>query len=229
MDRITNFLRKQKKYVGFGLVLLVGLVIAGYLIEIFLDLVEELRQKDLAFLDNSVASFTEQIRNSFLTEFFRTVTLMGDFPFYLIALLIIAVVVYKMKGSWSTTIQTAIILIIAAGINFLLKSFIERQRPDGKHLVSVDSSSFPSGHAISSVAFYGFLIYAIWRSDLQRQKKIISTILLASIILIVGYSRVYLGVHHATDVLAGFAVGGFCLAIFTLAFYTSHFLNHNNH
>lgn len=228
MSKITNFLKNQRKHIGFFVVLGVGLLIAGYLIEIFLDLVEELRQKDLASLDNSVAGFTEQIRNDLLTKYFKDITLLGDIPFYPIALVVIALIVYKVQKRWSLAIQTAIILAIATGINFILKDFIERQRPDGRHMVTVDSTSFPSGHAVTSIAFYGFLIYILWRSKFKTSIKIILSAFLGLIILSIGFSRVYLGVHYATDVLAGFAVGGFCLAIFILAFYTSRFLN-NNH
>lgn len=229
MSKITNFLKNQRKYIGFFLVLAVGLLVARYLVEIFLDLIESLRQNDLASLDNSIATFTQKIRNDFLTGFFKAITSMGDLPFYPIALVVIALIIYQIQKRWSIAIQTAIILAIATGLNFLLKDFVERQRPpDGRHMVTVDSTSFPSGHAITSFAFYGFLIYILWRSNFKFSIKIILSAFLGFIILTIGYSRVYLGVHYATDVLAGFAVGGFCLAIFILAFYISHFLN-NNH
>lgn len=227
MNKISTFLLKHKKYIGFGLVLAVGLFVAAYLVNFFLDLVEELKHRDLAAFDDAVAKFIAQIRNEPLTAYFKQITIMGDVQFYLIALPIIALIIYKTNGRWGTTIKTAVILVIAAGINFLLKDFIERKRPDGKHLVSVDSSSFPSGHTVSSVAFYGFLIYVVWRSTFNMPVKITLTIILLFIILNVGFSRIYLGVHHATDVVAGIIVGAFFLLIFIMASYTSHFLNHN--
>ena len=82
------------------------------------------------------------------------------------------------------------------------------------HLVEENSFSFPSGHASAVMTFYGYLIYMIWQSTLQKKLKIIFSIFLTIIILMVGYSRVYLNVHYVSDVLSGFMLSLIFLDIF---------------
>ena len=67
--------------------------------------------------------------------------------------------------------------------------------------------SFPSGHALNSVAFYGLLIYLAWQNIRNPIWKWFATCALLLVILLIGMSRVYLRVHYASDVLAGFAMG----------------------
>jgi undecaprenyl-diphosphatase len=90
---------------------------------------------------------------------------------------------------------------------FLLKEIFRRKRPATPLLAAVRGLSFPSGHAIMSMTFYGLLIYIIshtWKSGVLKSAVIPS---LVALILMIGYSRVYLRVHYASDVAAGFIIG----------------------
>ena len=73
---------------------------------------------------------------------------------------------------------------------------------------------FPSGHSMASMAFYGFIIFLVWKY-VKTNKKWIYTIVLSLLILLIGISRIYLGVHYASDVLAGFILTLAYLIIFT--------------
>ncbi len=93
-------------------------------------------------------------------------------------------------------------------ISQLLKFFFQRSRPLILYrLVEESGYSFPSGHAMVSAAFYGYLIYCLWKSDISKVGKRIGSVLLTCLIIGIGFSRIYLGVHYATDVLAGFCLG----------------------
>src|SRR5690606_9370331 len=97
---------------------------------------------------------------------------------------------------------------------------INRERPTLEHMVAVSTLSYPSGHAMSAMAFYGFLIYLSFRLSRYMWFKILSLIILGSLILLIGISRIYLGVHYPSDVFAGF-VGGliwvtFCAILFNI-------------
>lgn len=98
--------------------------------------------------------------------------------------------------------------------NEILKRVFRRPRPNILWLVEEKGFSFPSGHAMVSTAFYGYLIYLLWKSNLSQKKKILGTILLSLLIFIIGNSRIYLGVHYATDIMAGFLVGGIYLSLY---------------
>jgi membrane-associated phospholipid phosphatase len=105
-------------------------------------------------------------------------------------------------------------LILSSLSNIVLKRVINRDRPLDEHLVDVATLSFPSGHSMSAMAFYGFLLYLNLRFA-SGWIKIILMILLLVIIVSVGLSRIYLGVHFPSDVLAGF-IGGFIWINFSI-------------
>jgi undecaprenyl-diphosphatase len=92
---------------------------------------------------------------------------------------------------------------------YLLKEFMGRARPDVYYRAIIESGySFPSGHATLSAAFYGFLIYLAWRMVPSHKRRIVVTALLGALIALISFSRLYLGVHYLSDVVAGFIVGG---------------------
>lgn len=84
-----------------------------------------------------------------------------------------------------------------------------RERPNILRLIPIDGYSFPSGHSIISVSFYGYLITYI----LEHTKKTWLIILGVLFILGIGFSRIYLGVHYFSDVLAGYSLGALTLGI----------------
>lgn len=92
-------------------------------------------------------------------------------------------------------------------IIYVMKMFFERPRPPYPILYREESFSFPSGHATFSFIFYGTLAYFIWLTDLPKVWKYIAMTFLVSLSLAIGFSRVYLHVHYASDVLGGFCLG----------------------
>ena len=81
-------------------------------------------------------------------------------------------------------------------------------------MVSETGYSFPSGHSITSMVFYGYLIYLIYKYVDNKKIKIPLIIVLAILIPLIGLSRIYLGVHYTSDVLCGFLLGWIYLIIF---------------
>lgn len=90
---------------------------------------------------------------------------------------------------------------------FILKLIFHRERPLTPLLAAAKGYSFPSGHALMSVTFYGLLILIVWQSTKPLWVKWPLSITLLSLIIVIGVSRVYLRVHYASDVLAGFSIG----------------------
>jgi membrane-associated phospholipid phosphatase len=114
------------------------------------------------------------------------------------------------------------------------KLLIGRHRPEITIDVTVVSSSFPSGHATAAMAVYGFIAYAIARVLPGVPERFEVAYWTAVLILLIGFSRIFLGVHYLTDVIGGFLVGGFWLLIgFTIAEWnaagTSALPRHRNH
>ena len=106
-------------------------------------------------------------------------------------------------------------LIVTAIFNLLLKNIIRRNRPVGYRLVEETGFSFPSGHSMASMAFYGLIIYLVFKYVKNKYAKIALCTFLSILIASIGISRIYLGVHYASDVLAGFMISLSYLTLFT--------------
>jgi undecaprenyl-diphosphatase len=113
--------------------------------------------------------------------------------------------------------QAALLVTAAAGASLLVvlvKLLIGRARPEvGGVLVLVDSFSFPSAHSAQAVATYGALAYLAGQAAPRWSQRVAAWTTAALIALLVGFSRLYLGVHWLTDVLGGYALGAGWLAI----------------
>ena len=109
-------------------------------------------------------------------------------------------------------------LALAVALNFLLKTIVQRPRPDGFRLVAESGYSFPSGHSMVSMAFYGLLVWMVWRYEKDRLLRVFLMIAFSLVIAMVGISRIYLGVHYASDVIAGFCVSLVWLMLYTRVF-----------
>ena len=113
----------------------------------------------------------------------------------------------------------ALNVLICFLLNQGLKHVFLRPRPEDINLITEGGYSFPSGHSMVSLAFYGLFIYIIFHMRFKKYKRYLYCILLALLTLLIGISRIYLGVHYASDVLAGFAISMAYLIIYIKLFY----------
>ena len=111
------------------------------------------------------------------------------------------------------SIRVITIALSSLVLMFLLKYLFQRKRPLSPLLKAAKGLSFPSGHAIMSVTFYGLLLHIAWNTLDPDWLKWLLAVLLVLVILLIGYSRVYLRVHYASDVLSGFIIGFLWLSI----------------
>ena len=135
------------------------------------------------------------------------ITFLGKHQFLIPAnlFLIIYFIVVK-KQNWFS-IRVITIAISSLVLMLLLKQLFQRKRPLSPLLKAAKGLSFPSGHAIMAVTFYGLLIYILQHTiDIEWLNWLV-TILIVLLILSIGFSRIYLRVHYASDVLGGFIIG----------------------
>ncbi|MGA9288652.1 MAG: phosphatase PAP2 family protein [Anaerobacillus sp.] len=193
--------------------LILGWVLTLLLLFIFFSLSEGVINNELNQFDQTIGTFIRELTNSQLTHLSKWVTRLGAGKTEtLLALCSSAIFLFVLKEKWK-----ALFLWIALGggwlLNLGLKLFFQRERPSIQHLVEVGGYSFPSGHAMVSTIFYGMLGYLIW-TEVQRRKASWSVpIISLLLILSIGLSRVYLGVHYPSDVIAGFCAGGVWLIV----------------
>lgn len=145
-----------------------------------------------------------KLRTGWLTAFFKVFTFFGEakllIPVGCLGVLI-GFFIFKDKKRAFCYISN---LVVIAGLNWTIKHIVQRLRPDQSlRLVEESDFSFPSGHAMISTAFYGLIIYFIWKNFGNKTWGKIICFCLAFLIIMIDFSRVYLGVHYISDVLAG--------------------------
>lgn len=134
-------------------------------------------------------------------------TFLGTHKFLIPAnLCLIAYFLFIKRHKWYS-IKIPAIALSSLGLMFGLKHFFGRPRPDVPLLFKAEGLSFPSGHALFSITFYGLIVYLLYHAIKNKPLKWTVIMLLVVLMLIIGFSRVYLRVHYASDVIAGFCVG----------------------
>lgn len=199
------------------LYILIGLFMSAMLLALFTELAwKTLFRHQLDFFDNLVIWLVRYYASSRLDAIMIQITALGSAPFYgALALLILAgLSIYR---RW---LEAAALIVCLAGggvLNLLLKNLFERARPEMFRVIDETGYSFPSGHAMVSLCFYGILAYLISRHIPRWRWRLLLFILTAIFVAAIGISRIYLGVHYPTDVLAGYAAGCtwlfFCLSL----------------
>ena len=157
---------------------------------------------DSLAIDKNVYSFiADNIMNDGLTPILKVITELGGVAFTIIAGVLIFIFCKKIR--WFVTFD----LVGVTLINQLVKHIIRRPRPNILRLVEESGYSFPSGHSMVSMAFYGIIIYLVYKNVSNKYLKWLLISLLSLLILSIGFSRIYVGVHYFTDVAGGFLLG----------------------
>lgn len=190
-DKILNVIKNNKRWCLLFICLI-----------IFIFILENVFDNEIAIFDANVYNTISLIKNNFITNVFKVITEFGSAK-VLILITLISLVVVKNKK-----IGTAISLnLVSIGLlNYILKNIIQRPRPEGFRLVEETGYSFPSGHSMASMAFYGLIIYFVFRNVKNKAMRTIACTALSLLIILIGMSRIYLGVHYASDVIAGLLV-----------------------
>ena len=149
----------------------------------------------------------------FATPIAKFITNFGG-PIFLSTICIILFIIIKNKKIGLSIIMNIAIIAI---LNQVLKKILQRPRPTEFRIIEETGYSFPSGHSMVSMAFYGYLIYLIYKYVKNKYIKWSLIVLLSCLIVGIGTSRIYLGVHYTSDVLGGFLISVSYLVIYISA------------
>ena len=203
-ERIKDFIIKNLKWIIL-FICLIG----------FLALAEDVFNKEIMKGDiigyKMVSTF---LISDFATPIAKFITNFGGAIFLIILTILLLVVLKNKKVGLSICINLVVVTIL----NQLLKRLLQRPLPTEFRIIEETGYSFPSGHSMVSMAFYGYLIYLIYRFVKNKYLKWISIVLLSLLICLIGISRIYLGVHYTSDVLGGFLISISYLVIYISAF-----------
>ena len=180
----------------------------------FLSLAEDVFHKEIMNGDiigyKIVSTF---LISDFTTSIAKFITNFGGAIFLIVLKITLILLIKNKKIGFSIFLN----LTFATILNQLLKRILQRPRPTEFRIVEESGYSFPSGHSMVSMAFYGYLIYLIYKYIENKYIKWISIIMLSILICSIGISRIYLGVHYTSDVLGGFLISMSYLVIYISA------------
>ena len=191
----------NRKRIAAALIALAAFIIIAYSVT---------RTAEPAF-DIAVRNFFYSLRAEWLTPLVIALTHLGDKT---TCIIICAVLILYPKTTLRYGLPTAAVAITASSLNHYLKTVFLRPRPDiTYHIIEQGGWSFPSGHSISALVLFGMLILMIRRNVKDKKKANILTAILLIPCFGIGLSRIYVGVHYPTDVLAGWCLGIIILMI----------------
>lgn len=196
----------------------IGLTAAAALLSVaFILWASELVEDELSPFDNLVYGGVKKLISEDLTDVMRLISNLGSVYSLEAILAVFWAVSIGKRNLQFYALGMTINLAIAALMNLLFKTVFHRARPNILVLANAGGYSFPSGHSMIGAAFYGYLI-SVCILFLKKPWKQVCSVFLAALILLIGVSRIYLGVHYASDVVGGFLAGFAWLAVFLTFF-----------
>ncbi|MBQ3323068.1 MAG: phosphatase PAP2 family protein [Firmicutes bacterium] len=192
----TNRYAKARRAAGAAALVLFAVILACVLTE------------HTAGFDRSIMGFFYGLRCPAVTGLAVVITTLAN-KYVIIGICIVLLIVPQTRLTFGVPLSAGALGLIL--LNTLIKILVERSRPEVLHLVTEHGFSFPSGHSVTSLFFYGLAIWLVWRHIDNRTAKRVLTVLLAIPALLIGPTRIYLGVHFPTDVLAAW-----CLAFIAI-------------
>ena len=153
------------------------------------------------------------LRHPLAIKIFNIITLLGESWTIIIFVLITSITLYTANKKWQI-IGLWLTVGGSVGFTFLAKIFFDRPRPISALIIET-SPSFPSAHAAVAISFYGFILYLLFKKMNKKRDQILVALFGLILIALIGFSRLYLGVHYLSDVLIGYLVGLLWLIIGT--------------
>lgn len=205
---------QKAKGISLRLLVVIGVFLAA--LAVFLFIAQEIVLENENSLDAAAFQKLARITNPGTTSVMTFITFFGSsyflFPAYLLTILFFLF----LKKNRRLSLDVTAIGVTSTVILFSLKAIFHRHRPLDPLVHNVAGFSFPSGHSFSSFTFFGLLIYILWNTKMNATLRWLLSILFFLFAAAIAFSRVYLHVHYASDVIAGFCL---CLVWLTVSFW----------
>ena len=182
-----------------------GITVAVLSLWGFVQIADEVLEKETQAIDTTILQSIRLIHSPGLNRVMIGITFLGE-PLVLVILSVSFGIVLLIQRRWVSVVTLSVLTAGGIGLNFLLKDLFARTRPElWDRILDVRQYSFPSGHAMISLIIYGFIGYWVATRYRHWRNLVVSVVVL--LILAIGFSRLYLGVHWPTDIIAGYAAG----------------------
>lgn len=169
--------------------------------------------KSIAHFDTAVIGFVQGLEAPWLTSIMKVFTWIGSgYVVALIALIGFMVLYFVLRYRH----QAFLLISVIAGsvlLNSVLKLYFRRERPEIHRIMDANGFSFPSGHTMMAFALYAIIAYIAWRNVKKTMSRVVLVLFTAFMIIMIGTSRIYLGVHYPSDIVGGFAASALWVTI----------------
>ena len=208
--------RDTTKATGWLLTVALG-VITGLTLAVGLLLEMVQTHAGFARWDDSAARWGAAHTTGTTESVLRVITQLGGTPVVIALCLGVSIIEYRRLPTWAVPAFMATVVVSQLVVTNLIKVVVGRERPNVARLVGVSGFSFPSGHTAASAAVYAAIALVVGRHRDRRTKAVLAGVA-GGITVAIAMSRVLLGVHWLTDVIAGAALGWACFALCSIAY-----------
>lgn len=166
------------------------------------------KAQKLSVFDLAAIHFIQGFESKQLTSVMKFFTQLGSFSSVMMIFLLVLVIL----GLYKSKVKMLIFGVVVLGtplINEMLKLAFQRSRPHLHRLIEIGGYSFPSGHSMNAASVYGVLVYLLWKHVPGKVGRTVLLSISCLFILMIGVSRIYLGVHYPSDVIAGYLASSF--------------------
>ncbi|NBB92358.1 MAG: phosphatase PAP2 family protein [Gammaproteobacteria bacterium] len=200
-----------ERFTGLALTLMV--LAAVYIAALLGGLVDELLEADeLIAFDRWVNASLSAVRTDEIEHAFAFITAWADASAIVIVAAVTTGLLWALRHGY-LVMPLWVVVLCSQLTTYAGKYGLDRERPEFLAEVAATTPSFPSGHATSAIAVYGFIAYVLSREAVTVRRRFEIVFWSAVLIALIGFSRMLLSVHYASDVAAGFLVGGFWLLV----------------
>lgn len=165
----------------------------------------------IVHFDSSVISAIQGLETPSLTSIMKFFTFIGSSKAVIVISLVLMVFLYIVLHHRLELILFTVAVVGSAILNDVLKNLFQRLRPNLHRLIEISGYSFPSGHAMTAFTVYGIVAFLLWRHLDSKRNRSILVLFSVFMILMIGISRIYLGVHYPSDIIGGYFVSAFWL------------------
>ncbi len=205
---------EKAKGISLRLLIVAGVFLAA--LAVFAVIADEIVLENENGLDVWAFDKLKTITNASTTRLMTGITFFGSSYFLFPAYILLALFFLLFKKNRRLSLDVIAVGITSTIILFSLKAIFHRHRPLDPLVQNVNGFSFPSGHSFSSFTFFGLLIYILWNTKMNAAWRWVLSVFFFLFAAAIALSRVYLHVHYASDVIAGFCL---CLVWLTISFW----------
>lgn len=198
--------KETTRFILFSLLILVIFTL------IFMGFAFALEEHLLHRFDLAIITWVQSFISPRLTSLMEFFTFMGSAS-GIISVAVITIIIMLFNKKWWEAVFFVVAVVGSTLFNSLLKWLFHRARPEIHPLITETGYSFPSGHSMSSIVTYGMIMIFLTLFFKTAWAKTLTIIIFSLLILLIGISRIYLGVHYPSDVIAGFSAGGTWLIV----------------